>query len=151
MLAVLVAGCTAADIDRIPQDLGGLPAGTPARPAEPPPFPFIYDTPPPRTASLLDAEQQKRLEADLIAIRHRQPNQEKNIAKAKAKAEKDAMAKEKKKNRDRSKPKGKRKVRQPATETAAAPPAAGQSAAGTAPGAPPWPLPPQPTGAPPRP
>lgn len=136
-LASLVPGCSTTDIDRLPQELGGLPANAPARAAEPPAFPAVHDMPPPRAAALLDAEQQKRLEADLIATRNRQPNQQKNIAKQKAKAEKEAKAKLAKE----SKPKGK-KVRRPPGEQAAGPVPAG---------APPWPVPPQPTGASPRP
>lgn len=146
MLALLVSGCSTTDIDRIPHEMGGLPTGAPSRPGEAPAFPAVHDMPPQRTTSLLDAEQQKRLEADLIAVRNRQPNQEKNIAKTKAKAEKEAKAREKKANKDMSKPKGQRKIRPP--QTGQVP---GQAAAGPAAGAPPWPLPPQPTGTSPRP
>lgn len=145
-LVLLLSGCSTTDIDRIPQELGGLPAGTPARPAEAPQYPAVHEMPPQRTTSLLDADQQKRLEADLIATRNRQPNQQKNIAKAKAKAEKDAKSKEKKKNKDMAKPKGQRKVRQPPGGQASGPVGAGQTAASPAAGIPPWPLPPPPTG-----
>lgn len=137
-LASLLSGCTTAEIDKIPHELGGLPANAPARSAQPPEYPAVHDMPPPRAAALLDAEQQKRLEADLIATRNRQPNQEKNIAKEKAKqkakADKEAKAALTKQN----KPKGK-KVRRGTGEQAAGP---APAAAGT----PPWPVPPQATG-----
>jgi hypothetical protein len=142
-VALLVSGCSTTEIDRIPQDMGGLPAGAPARPAEAPAYPAVHDMPPQRATSLLDAEQQKRLEADLIAVRNRQPNQQKNIAKAKAKAEKEAKEK---KNKEEAAPKGKRKVRQPPAQQVPGQAATGHTAASPAAGTPPWPLPPQPTG-----
>lgn len=141
-LAALLPGCSTTDIDRIPQEIGGLPAGAPARPAESPAFPAVHDMPPPRAASLLDAEQQKKLEADLIAIRNRQPNQQKNIARAKAKAEKEAKAKAAKA--------AKRKPKGGTSGPLPGPTVAGPAAAGTQAG-PPWPLPPQNTGGKPRP
>jgi len=136
LAAVLLSGCSTAQVDSIPHDIGGLPAGAPARPAEPPSFPAVHEMPPPRASALLDAEQQKRLEADLIAIRNRQPNQQKNIAREKAKAEAADKAKAKAKAKAAKRMQA---IRQPA--------AAGQAASGT----PPWPLPPQTTGGSPRP
>jgi len=139
-VALLLSGCATSDIDRIPQELGGLPAGAPARPAQAPDYPAVHDMPPPRAANVLDAEQQKKLEADLIAIRNRQPNQQKNIAREKAKAQKAAKAKAAKE--------GKAAGRQGST-------AGGRGGSGAtgqaAPGAPPWPVPPQTTGGSPRP
>lgn len=67
----LLAGCSAAQLDRLPAELGGLPEGAPQRPAQSPAFPAVHDMPPPRPATLLDAEQQKKLEADLLATRNR--------------------------------------------------------------------------------
>jgi hypothetical protein len=142
--AVLLSGCSTTDIDKIPHDMGGLPAGAPARSEQPPAYPAVHDMPPQR-AALLDAEQQKRLEADLIATRNRQPNQAKNIARDKAKAEQVAKAKaaeEKNKGKDK-----KKKVRHPAGLTEPQAAASGQAASGT----PPWPLPSQTTGGSPRP
>ena len=78
-----------------------------------------------------------------IAVRNRQPNQQKNIAKAKAKAEKEAKEK---KNKEEAAPKGKRKVRQPPAQQVPGQAATGHTAASPAAGTPPWPLPPQPTG-----
>jgi hypothetical protein len=162
-LTLLVPGCSTAQIDSVPQELGGLPAGAPARPGEAVPFPAVHDMPPQRTTSLLDTEQQKRLEADLIRLRNRQPNQQKNIAREKAKAEKAARAKANKENKIKSGgDKKKKKVRKPRTQPpdgqfSAAPTASGTPSTGTpvsgAPpsGTPPWPLPPQTTGGSPRP
>lgn len=139
LAAVLLSGCSTSEIDKLPHELGGLPAGAPARAAQPPAYPAVHDMPPPRADAVLDAEQQKRLEADLLAIRNRQPNQAKNIARDKAKAEKLAKAAEAQKKGNSKK----RKVKNPAG-FAATPPttASGQAAAGT----PPWPLPSQTTG-----
>lgn len=145
LAAVLLSGCSTTEIDKIPQELGGLPAGAPARSANPPAYPAVHDMPPQRAAAVLDAEEQKRLEADLIALRNRQPNQAKNIAREKAKAEKQAKAKAAEQK------KGKKKVRTPPEQAAGQPApqsaATGQAASGT----PPWPLPPQTTGGSPRP
>ncbi len=105
--------------------------------------------PPPRPA-VLDAEQQKKLEADLIAVRNRQPNQQKNIAREKAKAEKAAKAKAAKENRDKS-GRGQKKPRQPPGETAGQPAPQGIVTGQAPSGTPPWPLPPQTTGGTPRP
>jgi hypothetical protein len=148
-LAVLVSGCSTAQIDIIPQAVGGLPEGVPARPAEATAFPAVHDMPPPRPA-VLDAEQQKKLEADLIAIRNRQPNQEKNIAREKAKAEKAAKAKAAKENKAKS-GKGKKKSPKPSGQVAGQPAPQGGAAGQVPAGTPPWPLAPQTTGGSPRP
>ena len=64
----------------MPTSMGGLPAGTPDRPAVAPAFPPVHDMPPPRAVQMLDEDQQERLEKDLIATRERQPNQNKSAA-----------------------------------------------------------------------
>ncbi|MGE3989004.1 hypothetical protein [Pseudorhodoplanes sp.] len=151
-LALLLSGCSTSQIDSIPQEMGGLPANAPARPAEAPAFPAVHDMPPQRATGVLDAEQQKKLEADLIAVRNRQPNQQKNIAREKKKAERQAKAKANKANKDKLGPRsGKKKVRKPREQAAggASPPSGAGGQATT--GAPPWPLPPQPSGATARP
>lgn len=139
-VVVLLSGCSTSQIDSIPQAVGGLPEGAPARAAEAPAFPAVHEMPPQRTAAILDAEQQKKLEADLIAIRNRQPNQQKNIARAKEKAEKEAKKKADKANKPaggKNQKKKEKKPRKPAADTAAQPAASGQAASGT----PPWPAP----------
>ncbi len=146
-LAVLVSGCSTAQIDSIPQAIGGLPAGVPARPAQAPDFPAVHDMPPPRPA-VLDAEQQKKLEADLIAVRNRQPNQQKNIAREKAKAEKAAKAKAAQENKAKS---GRGKKKSPSGEVAGQPASQGVATGQAPAGTPPWPMPSQTTGGSPRP
>lgn len=66
--------CSTSQIDSLPANLGGLPQGAPERQAVPPAFPAVHDMPPQR-APMLDEDQQKRLEDDLIAIRNRQSKQ----------------------------------------------------------------------------
>jgi hypothetical protein len=148
-LVAMVSGCSTAQIDAIPQEIGGLPASAPARLAEQPAYPAVHEMPPSRPA-VLDAEQQKKLEADLIAIRNRQPNQQKNIAREKAKAEKAAKAKLAKENRGKTGPE-KKKSRKPRGQSAGQPAPPGTVTGQAASGAPPWPLPPQTTGGSPRP
>ncbi len=145
ILTVALSGCSTAQIDSIPQEIGGLPANTPSRSAQPPSYPAVHDMPPPR-APVLDAEQQKKLEADLVALRNRQPNQQKNIAREKAKAEKAAKAKAAQEKGGKS-GKGKKKLRTQ-SEQAVAPPGLSNAPTGpaAASGTPPWPLPPQTTG-----
>lgn len=50
----------------------GLPANTPARPAEPMTYPAVHDVPPPRTAVVLTDMEQQKLETDLLAARNQQ-------------------------------------------------------------------------------
>lgn len=50
----------------------GLPAGAPARPASPPPYPAVHDMPPPRTNAVLTEIERQKMETDLIAARERQ-------------------------------------------------------------------------------
>ena len=69
MLAACSAGNTIAD--HLPNALGGLPEGTPQRPATPAAYPAVHDVPPPRTDTMLSEEEQKRLEDELVAARNR--------------------------------------------------------------------------------
>jgi hypothetical protein len=129
LAVVLLSGCSTADV---PKELGGLPADAPQRPAQPPPFPGVFETPPPRSAALLDAEQQKRLEDDLVAARAR-------AAKAQKAALKEAARTD---STGHSKPVKAKSAKRPQNEAAARRGASGQSASG----GPPWPVPPQTTG-----
>ena len=68
----IVAGCSASTIgDHLPTAAGGLPEGAPPRSAAPATYPAVHDGPPPRTQSVLTDEEQKKLEADLVAARER--------------------------------------------------------------------------------
>jgi hypothetical protein len=129
---VLLSGCSTADFDRLPKELGGLPADAPQRPAQAPPFPGVYETPPPRSAALLDAEQQKRLEADLVAVRNRAARAQKAALKEAAKAE----------PKVKPRPEKPKPAKRPQGEAFAPRGGSGQAASG----GPPWPVPSQTTG-----
>jgi hypothetical protein len=75
---LLTVGCSTAQIDQIPASMGGLPEGTPARPAVAPAFPAVHDMPPQRAQPLLDEDEQKRLEQELIRARNRNTGQSRN-------------------------------------------------------------------------
>lgn len=57
--------------DRLPTWAGGEPAHLPPRPANPPAYPRVFDAPPARQASPLNAEEQKKLTEDLGTTRDR--------------------------------------------------------------------------------
>jgi hypothetical protein len=133
-----ISGCSTAQIDSIPKDFGGLPDSAPKRAENPPAYPAVHDMPAPRTATILDQEQQKRMESDLVAARNRQPGQEKNrLRDAQKKARDEAKAKEAK-----DKGKGKGKDSNKPQNTLARPPATVANApAANPPAASPWPVP----------
>jgi hypothetical protein len=133
LAAVLLSGCSTAEIDNIPKEIGGLPADAPARPNQAPAYPGIYDTPPQRANALLDAEQQKKLEADLLAVRNRQIKAQQSAVRDKAKPPAASKAKAAEKAKPAKRPQGQ----------ATTPPGTPNQAAT---GAPPWPLPSQTTG-----
>jgi hypothetical protein len=91
-----LTGCSTAQIDSIPNSVGGLPAGAPERPAAAPAFPPVHDMPPPRASQMLDDDQQERLEKELIATRNRQSKQN-PVADAALKAAEKKKADEKRK------------------------------------------------------
>jgi hypothetical protein len=70
--ALILTGCAVGD--HMPAAIGGLPAGTPQRPATPAPYPAVNDTPPPRSSTVLTDEEQKKLQDDLAAARKRTAN-----------------------------------------------------------------------------
>jgi hypothetical protein len=59
-------------IDRMPADIGGLPAGAPARPAEPYQYPAVHDMPPDRATAPMSEDEQMRVERELQAARDQQ-------------------------------------------------------------------------------
>ena len=143
----VLTGCSTAQIDSIPKDIGGLPDAAPKRAENPPAYPAVHDMPPTRAAALLDQDQQKRMEADLVAARNRQPGQEKNrLRDAQKKAKEEAKAKQAQEKGLVGKDPNKRKyklARQPAG--AANAPAANAPAASVPVASPsavsPWPVP----------
>ena len=70
-LATVLSGC-APIIDRLPSELGGLPASAPARPEAPYEYPAVHDMPPNRASTPMTEEEQVRLEKELITVRDRQ-------------------------------------------------------------------------------
>lgn len=74
LMLFVLSGCTST-FDVLPEKMGGLPESAPARPAaDAYAFPNVYDVRPAREAKPLDADQQKRLETDLVTLRDQQKN-----------------------------------------------------------------------------
>ena len=73
-LAVTVAGCSTSNVgDKLPEAVGGLPAGTPERPAvASQQYPAVHDMPPPRSTQPMSAEDQVKTQSDLEQLRDRQ-------------------------------------------------------------------------------
>ena len=70
-LVASLGGC-ASTVGDLPPQLGGLPAGTPERPAQPSAYPAVHDMPPPRPMTVMTEEERKKAEAELVAVRERQ-------------------------------------------------------------------------------
>ncbi len=66
-----LAGCSSMIGDNLPSAAGGLPEGAPARAAAQPAYPAVHEMPPARETVTLTDDEQKKLEADLIAARDR--------------------------------------------------------------------------------
>ena len=71
-------GACASTVAELPQELGGLPAGTPERSATPPAYPAVHDMPPKRPNTVLTDEERKKAEAELVALRTAQQAAAKN-------------------------------------------------------------------------
>ena len=69
--SVFLAACSTV-LSEMPAEVGGLPAGTPPRPAAAPEDPAVHNMPPPRTAAVLTEEERKKVEAELAAMRDEQ-------------------------------------------------------------------------------
>ena len=70
LLAATLAGCSSV-IDNIPSSMGGLPEGTPQRPATPTAFPSVHDMPPARPDHALSEAESKRLREELKNARNK--------------------------------------------------------------------------------
>src|SRR5262245_36668465 len=70
LLAGVLAGCSSV-IDITPQSLGGLPEGTPPRPATQAAYPAVHDIPPARQDTALSDAESQRLREDLKNTRSR--------------------------------------------------------------------------------
>jgi hypothetical protein len=94
-LAAVLTGCAPGSlIDRIPGEIGGLPAGAPARPDTPYEYPAVHDMPPDRASTPMTEAEQDRLEKELINVRDRQegrPPADKKGAPAAKKQRKDGQ------------------------------------------------------------
>ena len=71
-LVTTLGACSVSQIADLPTQVGGLPAGTPERPATAAAYPAVHDMPPARASALLTEEEQKKVEAELAAERDRQ-------------------------------------------------------------------------------
>jgi hypothetical protein len=69
--AMALAGCGSTIADHMPTATGGLPEGSPQRPAARAAYPAVHDMPPPRATTVLSDADAKKLEDDLIAARNR--------------------------------------------------------------------------------
>src|SRR6266852_6061994 len=69
--SVILVSCSTVLSD-MPSQMGGLPEGTPERPATAPAYPAVHDMPPPRTTAVLSEEEKKKVEAELSAMRAEQ-------------------------------------------------------------------------------
>jgi hypothetical protein len=68
----VLASCSSV-LSELPSQAGGLPEGTPERPATAPAYPAVHDMPPPRNSgAVLTEEEKKKVEAELEAIRAEQ-------------------------------------------------------------------------------
>jgi len=60
----------------------GLPANAPVRSENPPAFLPVHDVPPPRDEAVLTADEQKKIQADLLHARDKQTAQASALAKS---------------------------------------------------------------------
>jgi hypothetical protein len=87
-LATALSACSAGPLsDRLPESMGGLPAGAPARPVTPYQYPAVHDMPPARESAPLSEGDQDKLEKELRAARDRQEAQEGQGGKASQKGQ----------------------------------------------------------------
>lgn len=71
LLAAALCGCSM-PLAELPQSIGGLPAGAPARPETQAAFPAVHDMPPPRQDTLLEPEEQQKVQQELERVRKQQ-------------------------------------------------------------------------------
>ena len=71
LLAGALSAC-ASTFSSLPTQLGGMPADAPQQPAAPAAYPAVHDMPPPRPDVVMTQEEQKKAEAELMALRERQ-------------------------------------------------------------------------------
>jgi hypothetical protein len=73
LLAAGLAACSSSNVmERLPESLGGLPAGAPARSAGPNHYPAVHDMPPDRPLKTLSDADQRKMESELQTMRDKQ-------------------------------------------------------------------------------
>jgi hypothetical protein len=75
-VSAVLAGCGSTEfnnriVDSMPASIA-IPTDAPARPEAAPAYPAVHDMPAPRGVATLSAEEQEKLEHDLVALRGRQ-------------------------------------------------------------------------------
>lgn len=147
-----LSACSTADVDKLQKEFGALPEGAPRRSETPPPYPAVHDMPPARSKALMDEDQQKRMEADLVATRSRLQGRQKQAVKDAQNAQKQAAGERPSAESPRPAVQTVKRGRKPTalsqdSQTGTANPVAAKpSAAQPAADAPPWPTPPAPDG-----
>jgi hypothetical protein len=84
LLALVLAlglGACSSTLSSMPTQLGGMPAGTP-QPGAPVGYPAVHDMPPPRNDVTMTKDEQKKAEAELMALRERQEKEGTALDKA---------------------------------------------------------------------
>jgi hypothetical protein len=80
VLAIGLGACSST-LSSLPTELGGTPAGTPQQSA-PAAYPAVHDMPPPRPDVVMTKDEQKKAEAELMALRERQEQEGTALQKA---------------------------------------------------------------------
>jgi hypothetical protein len=82
LVLALALGACSSTMSRLPTELGGMPPGTPEQPAAPATYPYVHDMPPPRNDVVMTKDEQKKAEAELMALREHQEQQGGALQKA---------------------------------------------------------------------
>lgn len=82
LMAAVLAGCSV-PLSDLPQSMGGLPAGAPPRTETQAEFPAVHDMPPQRRETLLDPEEQKKVQRELERVRDQQSGKARAAAEQK--------------------------------------------------------------------
>jgi hypothetical protein len=144
-----LSACSTADVDKLQKEFGGPPEGAPRRSENPPAYPAVHDLPPARSKALMDEDQQKRMEADLVATRSRlQGRQKQAIRDAQKPASGERPAAQAERPAAQTVKRGRRPtaLSQDAQTGQPSPAAATPATAQPAANAPAWPAPPSPDG-----
>lgn len=143
-----LSACSTAEIDKLQKEFGGPPESAPRRAENPPAYPAVHDLPPARSKALMDEDEQKRLEADLVATRARLQGRQKQAVQANT--QKQAAGERPAAQPERPAVQTVKRGKRPTALSQDAPPgqpaAAKPAAAQPAEAAPAWPSPPAPDG-----